>query len=316
MSSTDDTTNDDLPEETDELADPKDGPDYRVSDGLGEHDGTAERVGAGIGREIERSAVNGLKRPKTMMIRFWKGVIRAGYKGLYKASNADGIVHSYAGDQVNIEPAQYHAAADEEGNPLWITPGEADEWVPSGGRDTALGPGNVPMLWASGDYYSLNSELQARVDRALSMGHDQPLYTDATVNLIEVEYEEVKNGELATDGSGNVGREISIADARLEDHLIDLTGTNDMILSWEGYKETHPQKMASEEHENAEFRGRMMEKDRDYGRLAMKLMIIAGLVIVGVLAVIFVLPKLLGGGGGGGGSVVPGGLLSLAFGMV
>jgi len=315
MSSTDDTTDGDVTEPGDDLPEPKEGADYRVSDGLGEHEGTAERIGAGAAREVERSAVNGLKRPKTLAVRFWKGVIRAGYKGLYKASNADGIIHSYAGDQVNIEPAQYHASADEDGNPLWITPGEADEWVPSGGRDTALGPGNVPMLLASGDYYSLNSELQARVDRALSMGHDQPLYRNPTVNLIEVEYEEVKNGELATDG-GNMGREISITDERLEDHLIDLTGTNDMILSWEGYKETHPEKMGSEEHENAEFRGRMMEKDQDYGRLAMKLMIIAGLIVVGALAAVFVLPQLLGGGGGGGGSVVPGGILSLAFGMV
>lgn len=299
-----------------EIAEPKDGGDYRASKPLDEEESIGERAGAAVAREVERSAVNGLQRPQTLMVKFWKGVLRAGYKGLYKASNADGIVHSYAGDQVNIEPVQYHAAADEDGNPLWITSGEADSWVPSGGRNTALGPGNVPMLWASGDYYALNSELQARVDRALSMGHDQPLYKDATVNLIEVEYEEVKNGEMATDG-GNVGREISIEHPKLDDHLIDLTGTNDMILSWEGYKETHPQKLASEEHENAEFRGRMMEKDTDYGRLAFKLLIVAGLIVVLSLAAVFVLPQLLGGGGGGGGgSVVPGGLLSVAWGLV
>jgi hypothetical protein len=53
-----------------------------------------------------------------------------------------------------------------------------------------------------------------------------------------------------------------------------------------------------------------MEKDGDMSSYAMKMLLIAGAIVVGALAVVFIGPKLLGasGGGssgGGGSSIIP-----------
>lgn len=266
-------------------------------------DGTQSK----LGKAVENFAVNATAK-MPMRIKFWNGLLRASYRGLAKASSADALVHAYRpSGRVDVMPAQYQAAADSGGKPLWITPDEQDWWVPNGGsQDTVFGPGNVPCLMAASDSYAVNNELKARCAEALDLGHDAPLYENPQIDVFEVTYEDLKDGEAVTDG-GAAQTKLDVRDVgELKDHLIDISGTDSRILSYDKYKETHPEKLGSEEHQNSEDRGRLSEQNGDMSAYAMKMLLIAGLIIVGALLAVFVLPELVSGGSGGGGGMLDG----------
>jgi hypothetical protein len=188
-----------------------------------------------------------------------------------------------------------------------------------------LGPGNVPVGVASGDEFALGDQLSLRADDAFKRGDDGPVFTEPRFDVVEQIQEiaiDEESGrayppEALADGGVEVdavkeelvGRDISLGDmGDLGDYAVDLSNTDNRLLSLWNYKETYPETMASEEHRNAEFRGRKAEEDKDMAAYAMKMLLIAGGVIVLALAAVFVLPQLLGGGGGGMIPIVSGGL--------
>jgi hypothetical protein len=280
----------------------------------GENTGAAARFGAAgnnlvtnIGRSIETFMVNfsGLN-PGGLAAKFWSGTLRASLKGLRKSTNADAINFAYLGNG-RVKPLPIANTGREGGERLWKSKDGNHTWIPSAsGNEIALGPGGVPVTFSSTDANVLNDELTARMDQALALGDDWPLVKGATVNAFFVEDAADPQQAVADGGANRTLKDVSIDSVpevrdALSDHLIDLSGTDHRVMSWDGYVGTQIEKMPSEEHENAELRGRMMEKDQDYGKMAMKLLLIAGAIVVLSLAAVFVLPKLLGGGGGGGG---------------
>jgi len=239
--------------------------------------------------------------------RLWKWWLKTGYRGLLKATGGDAINHTYRPNgKVDIEPIRYEAGATEDGDPLWITPDRRDWWVPSG-EGPATGPGRVPLTWGSSDYYALSDELQARTDMGFRLGDHGPIYREASFDVINMSYEEAAQPEAATDGGTPgtvVGQDLRLSQAGvLDDYYVDLSDTDRRILSLWGYKNTHPERMGSEEHDMAEWRGYQAAKEED-GPDMLKILIVAGAIIVlTVAAVMF----FTGGGGGGGGVSIGGG---------
>jgi hypothetical protein len=286
-------------------------------------DRTAEEwavPGGWAGREVAKLAIN-LSRPVPYSGRVWKRLLTVAHKGLYKATGADGIVYTYRGnDKLEPVPVARYKDPDGENADLWHSPGWTDQWAGSGGRDMVLGPGNVPVGVASGDEFALGDQLSLRADQAFQRGQDGPVFVEprfeVTEQIQQLAIDEQDQAwspdDLKADGGVPVkaieeeivGRDITLEEmGNLGDYAIDLTDTDNRMLSLWNYKETYPETMASEEHRNAEFRGRKAEEDKDMAAYAMKMLMIAGGVIVLALAAVFVLPQLLGGGGGGGGFI-------------
>lgn len=278
-------------------------------------------AGGWAGREVAKLAIN-LSKPIPKAAKVWKRLLTVAHKGLYKSTGADGIVYTYRGnDKMEPVPVARYKDPDGENADLWHSPGWGEQWVGSGGRDMVLGPGNVPVGVASGGDFALGDQLALRADNAFQRGDDGPVFTEPRFDVVE------QVEQIAVDESGNaynpkalpdggegvpvdavderiVGRDISLDEmGDLGDYAIDLGDTDNRLLSLWSYKETYPETMASEEHRNAEFRGRKAEEDKDMAAYAMKMLLIAGGIVVLALAAVFVLPKLLGGGGGG--SLIP-----------
>lgn len=293
-------------------------------------DRTAEQwsmTGGWVGREVAKLAINFSKPiPKTTKI--WKRLLTVAHKGLYKSCGADGLIYTYRGnDKMDVVPVARYKDPDGENADLWHSPGWTEQWVGSGGRDMVLGPGNVPVGVASGDEFALGDQLSLRADNAFKRGHDGPMFVDPTFDVVEQIDQEIvvdpdaasadgqalaDGGDIPVEAVGGVderlvGRDIGLDEmGDLGDYAIDLSDTDNRLLSLWNYKETYPGKMPSEEHRNAEFRGRKAEEDKDMAAYAMKMLLIAGAIVVLALVAVFVLPQLLGGaGGGGGGGFIP-----------
>lgn len=292
-------------------------PEDTLSGKTGAAVGTLPAAGLSLGGSIAGNFLLGATSKLPGRTKIWQGFIKAGHKGLRKATKADALCYNYTPDgRLRIDPVQWSEHATDDGKPLWITPGERDKWVPTGGRDTVLGPGNIPIILGSSNSYSLNNEIQARAAEAVDLGDSWPVFTDPKLD-VELSVLDDINGEAVTDGgtAHPALTNLSIRDIGvLDDHIVDIGGTNNMQLSFAKYSELYPEKMASEEHKNAEFRGRMSEQDKDYGRIMLKLMLIAGAIVVLSLAAVFVLPELLAGDGGssGGGGGILGGISMMA----
>ncbi|RYJ13576.1 hypothetical protein ELS19_06140 [Halogeometricum borinquense] len=265
-----------------------------------------------IGRRIETFLVNfSGPNPGGLTAKFWSGMLRASLKGMRKSTNADAINWTYLGNG-RVKPLPIANTSRDGGENLWKSKDGNHQWIPSAsGNEIALGPGGVPVTFSSTDANVLNDELTARMDQALALGDDWPLVHQGTVNAFFVEEDASNPKQAVADGGATrqltnisfdqIPERLPEVEAALDDHLIDLSRTDHRVMSWDGYVGSQIERMPSEEHENAEFRGRMAEKDQDYGKMAMKLLLIAGAIVVLSLAAVFVVPKLLGGGGGGGG---------------
>jgi hypothetical protein len=273
------------------------------------------RIGNAIAGGIATLAINIILLFARITPGGWKmgrGLIRAGYKTFYKSSGKiDNIAHVCIGNHIkhvpvkyNYDLGRYETFADEP--EYWYAPSEAE-------NEYRVGP--VPSLWMSARSTELGSHVQADVAEVLDLGGGRDLYTDAQVQHVEVTpgAGTDASGQAMADGGATQqswGERVSIHDpGTLADQLVDLdTGLEDSdagrVVSMDKYYETYPEKAATEEMELQEWRGiQKALDDEELRALMIKLMLIAGAIVVGSLVAAFVLPAVLGGGGGGG--VIP-----------
>lgn len=245
-----------------------------------------------------------------MTERFFRGMLNAGYRGLYGTTDCDAIGHIKVGNELKFVPVTYdydEGCYENRHGDYWNVASEGDYEYRVAGR--------VPAVWASASSNELGSHVQAEVAEAVDQGHDRPLY-DADVNVVLDAQSATGAGQARADGGGyNYSLDIdNVTDTF--DQIVDLSepDADARVVSMEKYYETYPSVVAPEEMKRQEERGKMAENDRDYAKLAMKMMLIA----LAIIAVVVLGPQLVagifgnGGGGGGGGSVMPimlGGLL-------
>jgi len=280
--------------------------------------------GSLVGRRVARLAMN-LSKPLPLATRFWKAVAATGLRAMEASSDADALVLNFESNgRVDIEPmARYADPDDHSEGDLWHTPDWQRQWVGSGGDDIVRGPKNTNIAVAAGDEYHLGNHLMLRANTALDLGDDAHLYADPTIMVKEdVERQIMVDGDAAAEGAAVadggqlnqaaitdiedrvVGRSLDVQDLSWlgDDHVIDLERTDNRLLSVERAYDAMPERMAAEEHQAAEERGRLSEEDQDKQAFVLKLMLIAAAIVLGTLAIMFIgVPAVQGSGGGGGG---------------
>lgn len=229
--------------------------------------------------------------------RFFRGLIGAGYRGLYGTTSSDAIGHIKVGNELKLVPVTYDYDKQRYENQ------HGDYWnVASEGDYEYRVAGKVPAVWASAASNELGSHVQAEVAEALDVGDHQPLY-DADVDVIL----DAQSGAQGAIADGGQGYRLNVDAGEWVDELVDLSVTGDArVVSMEKYYETYPSVVAPEEMKMQEERGKMSESDKDYAKLALKMMLIAMAIIAIVVLGPTALELLFGGGGGGdGGSMLP-----------
>lgn len=291
--------------------------------------GTTVAMGVLLPPKLVLSGIEGTVRGFTKVIpgaqRIWGGVIRAGYKGYYKASKADLITHVMKEGRLKQVPLtwnnDHHRFEDPDGN-WWLSPGKNEH--------TLLGPGNTPCAWAASEATNLGTQVQAEVAEALDMGYGTRLFTDADVTFVTISEEDAAGAggaQQAMADGGGLTQHMTVEHAGVLDDFVvpvdplyrddDGERVSGRLVSMEKYYETYPETVDSEEMKKQEDRGRLAEMDRGQAyKFAIKMMLIAALII----AIVYLGPDVLrllfgsgGGGGGGGGGGLP--FLTAALGV-
>lgn len=244
----------------------------------------------------------------------WRSITRAGYKGMKKSSSADVIGHIIVGGEIKHVPLSFNHEREQ-----FETMGDDPEyWETSGEYQDRYQVGPVGTIFASSQSNDVGDHVQAEVQKAMDVGKSEYLYESAQVNHTHIEQKiDPDDGAIADGGeTTNQYREIVSVDdpGSLSDRLIDLGWGKDAegrVVSASNYWESYPRTPEPEKHDQQRQIGRMMEMDQDRTSLAFKMLLVAGAIVVGSLAAVFVLPELLGGAGGGsgdgsgGGGIIP-----------
>jgi hypothetical protein len=278
---------------------------------MADHDSTlasiAEEVSGGIAK-IVIGLTLALSRLIPFSERFWRGVYRAGLVGIWKKSGCDYLGMIQVGGEIKPVPVDWDYDAQRFEN-------RHDDWwkAPTEGEYQYRMANKVPTIWASSTSNHVGSHVQAEVAEALDIGHSLDVYQSAQVRVenATLDATATSNGDAVADG-GQVAQ-FNVTGTNpgpFADRVVPLTSEADAdarVVSLEKYYETYPEVVDTEEMKAQEKRGELAQMDDDMESLAFKMLLLAGAIIVGSLAVVMIGPELIGGGGGGGGggSLIP-----------
>jgi hypothetical protein len=265
--------------------------------------------------------LTGISRIVPFTERFWRGLFNAGCRGLHKKSGCDYLGFINVGGEIKPVPLDWDYEQQRFEN-------RHDDWwkAPQEGEYEYRVAGRVPAVWASAASNHVGSHLQAEVAEVLDMGGGQPVFRNASVQHVTQILSAADAGDgddqgpsqgqaVADGGQPNVlNSEIAVTDPGVFEDFVVPLGPENRIVSMEKYYETYPAVTDPEEMHMQEQRGRLAEQDRDYGKLALYMMLIAGGTIAAVELGPIVLNWILGMGGSAasdGGSVIPGMLTAL-----
>ena len=220
-------------------------------------------------------------------------------------SGADAIaINAKAGQRLDLEPVAYRPPdqCEEDESPGWYAKDRDKTWHPAtdGNSVNFLG-GKTPTVILEDDDHVEAGFLAPRIGQAIELDNWWPVFTDANINAV------IDAGPAATgarsDGGMNVELELDSPGEWAGENVIDLdSGPHDgMRITTAKAKEWRAEQADSEAMKRAEDRGRLMEALSGDDSDAAKIFLYAVLLVLGVLGIVFVLPKLLSGGGGGGG---------------
>jgi hypothetical protein len=223
------------------------------------------------------------------------GMIRAGYKGLYKKTSAQVIANTIYGDG---EAVPRPAAIDDETGNLETSNGE--EWtVESGLQPTFIG--DVPVVTGVADQHELVDHVGARIAEAVDLSSRRHQPVKRTQNGVKPTSPANGHGQqAATDG----GRSVLGTSMSFDDIWVDTSNPDDSndgwIVSMEKAYALHWDQAGSEEMENQETRGILAAQDPQRNN---KRMLIIGAMILGAFALGLFGPALaqqIAGGASGG----------------
>ena len=220
-------------------------------------------------------------------------------------SGADAIaINAKAGQRLDLEPVAYRSPDECEGDesPGWYAKDRDKTWHPSteGNSVNFLG-GKTPTVILEDDDHVEAGFLAPRIGQAIELDNYWPVFTDADINAV-IDAGAGPNAARA-DGGMNVNLELDSPGEWAGDNVIDIgsgPGHAGMRISTAKAKEWRAEHADSEAMKRAEDRGRLMEALGGDDTDAARIFLYAVLLVLGVLAIVFVLPKLLSSGGGGG----------------
>jgi len=229
--------------------------------------------------------------------RIYQKMIRAGYKQLYKQTNAHVVVDAvYAdGDRVP-RPAE----VDREENKLKTSNGEW--WTVSTGMEKQF-VGDTPVVTGVADQHETVDHVGARVAEAVDLGPRRYTPVEQSRNGISP----ATNGAMADGGQ-------QLAGTTFDDVWLDASNPapdNDgWIVSLRKHYEMHFDRAGSEEMERQETRGVLSAQEPDERSEWLKLLIFVGGLALGLFGP--ALASAIAGGSGG----VPGGFGTIMVGVL
>jgi len=233
------------------------------------------------------------------------GLIRAGYKGLYKKTSAQVVANTVYGDG---EAVPRPAVIDEDTGNL-VTSNDEEWTVESGLQPTFIG--DAPVVTGVADQHELVDHVGARIAEAVDLSSRRHQAVRRGENGAQPVSPDMNgaagNGaHAATDGGSSVLSQSMTFDDIWVDTSNPDEGTDGWIVSMEKAYALHWDQAGSEEMENQETRGILAAQDPQRNN---KRMLIIGAMILGAFALGMFGPALAsqiaggasGGLGGGGG---------------
>lgn len=212
-------------------------------------------------------------------------------------------------------------AVDEEQKPGWKAKDRDKTWTPTTMGRNGSRLGKTPVVPLDSDTWRATSILEARIAEAVDQGQHRPLYRVDEAEMtatIDMQDPTAAGGAVADGGAVVTNREFNPRTSPIfEDIIIDLNageGYDGSAISFWKSQELMAETTATEEMTNQEHRGFLAGRSgKDITKLAVKLMIIAGIIAgLGLIGPELVTALFAGGGGGGGGG---GGMIPITMGI-
>lgn len=240
----------------------------------------------------------------------WKRMADKAINNYYKTiSGADAIaINAKPGQRLDLEPVAYRPpdACEDDESPGWYAKNRDKTWHPaSEGNSVNFLGGKTPTVILEDDDHVEAGFLAPRIGEAIELDNYWPLFTNADINAV-IDAGAGRNGARADGGMG-LELELDSPGQWAGDNVVDLdSGPHDgMRISTAKAKEWRAEQADSEAMKRAEDRGRLMEALSGDDSDAARIFLYAVLLVLGVLGIVFVLPKLLSSGGGAGGGINP-----------
>ena len=253
----------------------------------------------------------------------YKRMFKKSLENYHKAAGGDAIgINAHDNQNIKLEPVLYRSPeeCDEGEQPGWKVKGRDKVWKPTeeGSVDYL---GRTPVVNLEDDAHVESGWLAPRIGHAIEHEQYQPVFTNPTFkSVFEVGGGQQASPNALADGGQEVGPQQDL-DRWAQENLggleldrpgmfsgetwIDLDsgdGYDGMRISASKASEWQAEHAASEQMQMQEDRGYLRGVAQgDDGPSTFKLLALCAAIILGVLAIVFVVPELLGGGGGGGG---------------
>lgn len=263
-------------------------------------------IGAAIGKALTTI-------PKPMFgirSRMFKAMVKGGLKNYHKTSGADAIAfNGKPGQQVEILPVKYRAPEEVEdagGRPGWKAKGRDKIWNPGTEGNSVNYLGKTPTVLLQDDDHVEAGWLAPRIGEAIDLDNYSPLFVgnqfDVTVDYGSAARGASSNGALADGGNpSRIDFDLQSLGEWAGDNVIDLdSGENyqGMRISTAKAREWRAEKSDSEHMQMQEDRGYLRGlANGDSGPGMIKMLLICGAIILGVLAIVLLGPELVGGSG-------------------
>lgn len=278
-----------------------------------------ERVGVGVRKALRAGisllggVINGLVSAGRPLIPFKQRLFqRMAIKSLenyYKTSGGDAIgIVTQPGQKLSLVPVLYKGPeeVDETERPGWHAKGVDKVWE-AGSEDHEVDfLGRTPIVPLDRDDAVVAGWLKPRIGEAIELDRYNSMYNNPTIETVfDVRDPGGKGGEeaLADGGTEQIRTEfagLQVADlGEYSDEIVDLSsrdGYDGLRVSFRKATEWAHEKTTAETMQMQEDRGYLIgQMTADEGPSVIKLLLICAGIILGTLAMIFVVPQLLGG---------------------
>ena len=310
----------------------KDGAKEAAETGLeaGKEAGEAASYAAKAGGAVAGTMLKAAKLvPYTT--RLYRRLAIKGLKGYYKRSSADAIgIEKRPNGELDFVPVTYLASevTDEGQRPGWQVSGRDRSYDAASMGDSVAYLHDTPIVPLHSDATVEATWMAPRIAEAVELDHYWPIFSNPQIDAVFDVPETAATAQNGADPAVADGGQLDPAEQfmgfRLSDpghyagdSVVDLdsgAGHDGMRISFSKAQDILDERTTSERMDMQEQRGRIMSQlSGGKEEYAMKMMLIAGAVIVLAFAALKGIPLLLGSGGGGGASVNP--LLALPMGL-
>jgi len=264
-----------------------------------------------------------------MQSRLFKRLAVGGLKGYYKRSDADALgLEARANGELGLVPLTYLTSevTDDGQRPGWQVHGRERSYDAASMGDSVHYLKDTPIVPLHSDSTVEATWMAPRIAEAVELDQYWPVFENAEINpIFQVPAGQGENPGQTTYADGGqlnprdqfLGFEVSDPGNYAGDSIVNLesgAGHDGMRVSFSKSQDILDERTTSERMDMQEQRGRIMSNlQGGKEEYAIKMMLIAGAVIVLAFAALKGIPLLFGGEGGGGAGINP--LLALPLGL-